>query len=231
MHESRILDYDFLGVPMKFDLVAVYTTGVTCLLVFLLVFFAARRPSLVPTGAQNVLESVMGFVQGMVKEQIKPGIAPRFYGFTLSLFLYILVANQVGLLTSMPSVMDHHHYVWWKSPTANINVALVMAVAITYGAHGMGIARHGWRYLCQYKNPFELFGLVTQPLTHGMRLWANIMAGEIVIGVLLQAGSWVMMSAPLIVWLGYSIFVGVIQAYVFSVLAMVYIGNQLGDPH
>ena len=115
---------------------------------------------------------------------------------------------------------------------ADINVTMAMALAITLAAHFLGFKKSPKHYISHYFQPFWPMVLmhavdeVAKPLTHGMRLWANIFAGEVLIIVMVK-GSWFLTGAPLIVWLGYSLFVGTIQAYVFTVLAMVYMAQKI----
>jgi F-type H+-transporting ATPase subunit a len=71
----------------------------------------------------------------------------------------------------------------------------------------------------------HLIEVVSKPLTLAFRLYGNIFAGEIMIGVIVGAGAFGIL--PLIVWQGFSVFVGAIQAFVFTMLTMVYISQTL----
>jgi F-type H+-transporting ATPase subunit a len=73
--------------------------------------------------------------------------------------------------------------------------------------------------------PLHLIEVVSKPLTLAFRLYGNIYAGEIMIGVILGAG-WFGIF-PLAIWQGFSVFVGAIQAFVFTMLTMVYISQTL----
>ena len=244
------LRFEVAGIPIQFDVTVMFTTTVACILVFVLAMVAARRLSLVPTGMQNVVEMVIEFTQGIVRASISGKTAERFFGFAFTLFLFIFISNQLGVMfnvvaessVSIPALKiwaadtagegEHYAYALWKSPTADINVAMAMAFAITLAAHFLGFRKSPKQYISHYFKPFWPMVLmhavdeVAKPLTHGMRLWANIFAGEVLIIVMVQ-GSWLLTGAPLIVWLGYSVFVGTIQAYVFTVLAMVYLSQKL----
>ncbi|MFC7440066.1 F0F1 ATP synthase subunit A [Laceyella putida] len=257
MEKTPKLAFELAGLKIQFDVTVMIMTTITCILVLLITMLATRRLALVPTGMQNLVEMIVEFTQGIVRSNIEGAkTRERFYGFAFSLFLFIFIANQLGLMFNV--VTEHHHpmpalgieanahhgggegehnaYAWWKSPTADINVTLAMAFAITIVAHFLGIKRSPKKYASHYFQPFAwMFPLhvideIAKPVTHGMRLWANIFAGEILIAVLLK-GSVLLTGAPLIVWLGYSVFVGAIQAYVFTVLAMVYMSMKLSSDH
>jgi len=260
MEKTPKLGFELAGIPIQFDVTVMITTTITCLLVFIIAMIAARSRSLVPQGMQNFVEMVIEFTQGIVRSNLDSKVAERFYGLAFTLFLFVFIANQLGLMFNV--VTEHHHpipalhieaaehheaaagegekehnaYAWWKSPTADINVPIAMALAITIVAHFLGIKKSAKKYVSHYFQPFwwmfplHVIDEIAKPATHGMRLWANIFAGEILILVLLK-GSVFITGAPLIVWLGYSVFVGTIQAYVFTVLAMVYMSQKLSSDH
>lgn len=255
MEKTPTIGFELAGIPIKFDVTVMFTTIVTCALVLILAIVAARRRSLIPKGLQNVVEMLIEFTQGIVRSNLEGKTAERFYGLAFTLFLFIFIANQLGVMFNVVTEYHdpipflhieavhetgaeaggsegHNAYAWWKSPTANINVTLSMAIAITLVAHFLGIRKSAKHYVSHYFKPYwwmfpiHIIDEVAKPVTHGMRLWANIFAGEILIMVLLQ-GSWFLTGAPLIVWLGYSFLVGLIQAYVFTVLAIVYMAQKI----
>jgi F-type H+-transporting ATPase subunit a len=252
MEKTPKLMFEVAGFEVWFDVTVMIMTTITCILVFLLAVFAARKLSMVPKGVQNLVEMVIEFTQGIVRSNLDAKTGERFYGFAFTLFLFIFIANQLGLMFNVVTVPhesipalginvehggEHHNaYAWWKSPTADINVPIAMALAITIVAHFLGIRKSAKKYAKHYFEPFwwmfplHIIDELAKPVTHGMRLWANIFAGEILIAVLLMGQNW-LLGAPLIVWLGYSVFVGTIQAYVFTMLAMVYMSQKLSSDH
>lgn len=233
MEQTAKLEFQLGNIPIVFDLTIIITTTVTCLLVFLLAFFASRKLSMVPSGIQNAIEMVIDFTKGIVQSNLDLKTGSRFYGFAFTLFLFTFIANELGL---MFNIVSESHYAWWKSPTADINVTFSMAILITLMAHLLGIKKSPKRYLKDYFSPFwwmfplHIIDEIAKPVTHGMRLWANIFAGEVLIIIMLQANP-LYTGAPLIVWLGYSLFVGLVQAYVFTILAFVYFSQKLSTDH
>ncbi|OKP78135.1 F0F1 ATP synthase subunit A [Paenibacillus helianthi] len=130
---------------------------------------------------------------------------------------------------------------WWKSPTADASVSMGLAGLIFVLVHFLGLTRNTKGYLKHYLQPFAVFlpiNLIEQfskLLTHGMRLFGNIFAGEVLIAQLVKLGSTGIIggiaSIPLLmVWQGFSIFVGSIQAFVFVMLTFLYI-SQVIDTH
>lgn len=253
MEKTPKLEFEIAGFPIVFDVTIIITTTITCIIVFLLAYLATRKLSMVPRGLQNVIEMIIEFTQGIVRSNLDAETRGKFYGFAFTLFLFIFFANQLGLMfnlitehhVNIPFLNieasgggegEHHAYAWWKSPTADINVALSMALAITISAHILGFRKSPIDYLGSYLKPYpfmfpmHIVDELAKPMTHGMRLWANIFAGEILIAVLLK-GTIILLAPALIIWLGYSVFVGTVQAYVFTVLAMVYFSQKLSTDH
>ncbi|WP_028543907.1 F0F1 ATP synthase subunit A [Paenibacillus taiwanensis] len=125
----------------------------------------------------------------------------------------------------------HAELLWWKSPTADASVTMGLAIIIFILCHYLGLVKNTKGYFKHYVQPYVIFlpinliETLAKPLTHGMRLYANIYAGEVLITVLLGAGFW---GIPgLVAWQGFSIFIGAIQAFVFTILTMVYIGQMI----
>ncbi|SDC52886.1 F-type H+-transporting ATPase subunit a [Melghirimyces thermohalophilus] len=233
----------FLG--MTFDLTIMIGTTVTCVIVFLITFLATRNRSLYPKGLQNVVEMIIDFAKGIARMAYDQKTAEKYVVFSFTLFLFIMVANQLGIFLMVtteahqpfPSLgitesalQESHGINWFKSPTADLNVALGMAIAVALFTHYVGIRSGLKNYLGHYISPMGPIHLIeefSKPLTHGMRLWANIFAGEILITIMITEGSPLITGAPLIVWMGFSLFIGVIQAYIFTVLANVYISQKM----
>ncbi|MDO7906520.1 F0F1 ATP synthase subunit A [Paenibacillus sp. JX-17] len=130
---------------------------------------------------------------------------------------------------------------WWKSPTADASVSMGLAGLIFVMVHFLGMTRNTKGYFKHYFQPFWFFfpiNLIEQfskLLTHGMRLFGNIFAGEVLIAQLIKLGTLNAFGAVasvvgLVVWQGFSIFVGAIQAFVFTILTFVYISQAI-DTH
>ena len=126
---------------------------------------------------------------------------------------------------------------WFKSPTASPSVTFAMAFLVLIYAHILGIKKSPKSYLKHWFEPspamFVLHAMeefIIKPLTLPLRLFGNIFAGEVLITFML-AGIVAAVTLPLVVWLGYSIFVGAVQAYIFVTLTLVYISQKVVDEH
>jgi F-type H+-transporting ATPase subunit a len=129
----------------------------------------------------------------------------------------------------------HAEVVWWKSPTADASVTMGLAAITIFLVHFLGITTNTRNYFKHYFEPswpfFPIHAIeqVANLLTLGLRLFGNIFAGEVLIAVLVSAG---IFGIPgLVVWQGFSIFVGAIQSFIFVMLTMVYLSQKLDKSH
>jgi F-type H+-transporting ATPase subunit a len=252
MHELPI--YTLFGV--KFDLSSIIMITVTVAIVLLLAILATRKLSLTnPSKLQNLMEWVVEFIHGLISSTMDMKKGQKFVMLGITLIMFIFVANMLGLPFAIVTEHDrpmesigitqevlnkyaeknpdhpYPHVLWWKSPTADVSVTMGLAILIIFMAHYLGLSRNRKHYLHHYIEPHPLFfplnliKEVSKLLTLGLRLFGNIYAGEVLIGVILLAG--VFGILPLIAWQGFSIFVGAIQAFVFTILTMVYISQNI----
>ncbi|CAM3459081.1 F0F1 ATP synthase subunit A [Marinicrinis lubricantis] len=250
MHDLPIIKLG--GIPV--DLSSIIMITVTFIVVFVLCLLATRRLSVTaPSKLQNFMEWVVEFVQNIVASAMPLKKGRPFIGLGLTLILFIFVSNLLGLPfaivteheeeftlfgTTIFSAADVHHahetgehlaLLWWKSPTADLSVTMGLAFIIFLMIHYFGVKNNRKHYLKHYVEPYPIFfplNLIEQiarPVTLGVRLYANIYAGEILIATIVSAG-W--FGLPLMMaWQGFSLFVGGLQAFLFTMLAMVYISQ------
>ena len=132
----------------------------------------------------------------------------------------------------------HVEVAFWKSPTADVSVTMTLAAIVFLIVHFQGMTKNTKGYFKHYLEPYPVFlpiNLIEQfssLLTHGMRLYGNIFAGEVLIAVILKLSAVGIVGAVasipmMMVWQGFSIFIGAIQAFVFMILAMVYISQKI----
>jgi F-type H+-transporting ATPase subunit a len=236
---------------LTFDLTVIFGSLFTALIVFIVMMMATRRRRMRPRGMQTWIEMLMDLSRSMARMGHDGKMAERFLGFTFTLFLFTFIANQLGvilMITSGPAdfpmlgiteeqvhAQHAHSVIWLKSPTADMNVTFAMSIAIALFGTLMGIARKGlgtWlRHLIRPMGLLHVMEGFSNPITHAMRLWANIFAGEVLITIMLTKGPILLTGAPLVVWMGFSLFVGAMQAYIFTVLANVYIGQKISVDH
>ncbi|MBT2831028.1 F0F1 ATP synthase subunit A [Staphylococcus coagulans] len=238
-HKQPVVTWNFLGVDINFNLSTIMMLIITAVIVFIIAVLCTRNLQKRPKGAQNFIEWVFDFVRGIIESNMAWSKGGQFHFLAVTLILFIFVANMLGL----PLQFINNHYLWWKSPTADPHVTLTLATMMVLLTHYYGVKMRGTKnYLKGYGQPYlallpiNVFEEFASTLTLGLRLYGNIYAGEILLGLLAKATTGVafvfLIGIPgLIVWQGFSIFVGSIQAYIFLMLAMVYMSHKVLDDH
>jgi len=235
-HEAPIKE--FLG--LNFNLSNILMITVASAIVFIIALLSTRRLAMKPTGMQNFFEWVMDFVKNIINSTMDWKTGGRFHILGLTLIMYIFVSNMLGL----PFAITYDHTLWWKSPTADPVITLTLAAMVVglshyYGVKLKGVGEYGRDFIrpMPFLFPLKIIEEFANTLTLGLRLYGNIYAGEILltllVGGLAHAGVGGMLAAviPTLVWQGFSIFVGSIQAFIFCMLTMVYMAHKVSQDH
>lgn len=206
---------------LTFNLDTLYMTWLTMAILIGGSLLIRVNWKLVPGGWQNFVELVLEGLLAQIDSTIGPNgrkVAPLI----ITLFLFLLIANWLGLVPG------------FTSPTNDINTTLGLALMIAAIVHGYGIKSKG--LLAHLKHfiqpnilflPINILEELAKPVTLSFRLFGNILAGEILIVIL---GILVPYFVPTL-WLAFSVFVGIIQALIFTMLSMSYLGNSLETHH
>jgi len=192
-----------------------------------------RRGALVPGRFQSMVEMSYQFVAGIVEDNVgHEGM--QYFPLIFSIFMFVLFCNLLGMVPYSFTVTSH------------IIVTFALAAFIFVGVTLLAIVKHGpvaflgsflpagtplWMAPMMYF--IELFSFLARPISLSVRLAANMMAGhtmlKIIAGFVIMLGflgGW-MPFAFLIVLSGFEIFVAVLQAYIFTVLACVYLNQAI----
>ena len=231
--------------PIWFDGTVVLMTLLTCCIVFALVFICTRNLQLKPKGKQNVIEFLIDFVRGILKDSLSSKEVNNFHLLSVTLFLFVFVANEIGLITKIVFERGGEEISLWKSPTADPIVAMSLAMMMIVLTHYFGVKKFGFGgYIknsflqpVSFLLPIKLIEEFTNVITLGLRLYGNIYAGEVLLGLIVaMANSLGWWSLPVVmplemIWIAFSIFIGAIQAYVFVTLSMVFMGHKVEAEH
>jgi F-type H+-transporting ATPase subunit a len=199
------------------------------LVVLTLAFLSTRNLRVVPSKLQVVGEGFFDICRGITMATAGTR-GDGFLFFVGSLFLFILTANLMGQL---PLKLLHIPHGELKAATGDINTtsALALMTLIFYFAYG--IYKKGPRYFMHYLSPNPLFlplnilEDITRPGSLLIRLYFNILVGEILSGIAMSVMPYVLPS--LVIFL--ELFVAVVQAYIFAILSSVYISLLSEDHH
>lgn len=202
----------------------VFSTWFVVFLLAILSFLATRNLQVYPGRMQNVMEVIIDGLHALLIDTIGEH-GKKFFPLIATLGLFILTANLIGIIPG------------FESPTANINTNLAMALVVFFSTHVVGVITHGFKYIKQFLGPvwwliplmlpIELISHLSRPLSLTFRLFGNIAGEDIVLLV-------VLLLVPLLVPLPIMflmIFTSVVQALVFVLLAMMYIGGAMEEAH
>ena len=207
--------YFTLG-PLQVSATLVFTWLVMGLLVVASWLITRKLRVAAPLAAgQHALEALVVFVlaeiEGVTRHDARP-----YLPFVGTLFLFIVISNVLGIIPG------------FQPPTGSLTTTAALAVLVFLAVPFFGISRVGLKsYLKSYLEPspfmlpFTIIGEVSRTLSLAVRLFGNIMSGSVIIVILLSI-------APLffpVIMQAFSLFIGVLQAYIFAVLAIVYIAS------
>jgi len=223
------------------DYIAWYTvTNVTLWMAIAVLCIAAllvigtRRRAIIPTRSQSVAELLYGFIHNMV-EEVTGHEGVKYFPYVMTLFLFILFSNILGLLPMS------------FASTSHAAVTVTLALAVFLGVTILGFVRNGIGFLSMFwvtsaplaLRPIlaliEVISYFVRPVSHSIRLAGNILAGHAVIKVIAGFATLVVASpfvvGAVIAIYGLELLVAVVQAYVFTILTCVYLRDAVGGAH
>ncbi|MFH1092318.1 MAG: F0F1 ATP synthase subunit A [Pseudomonadota bacterium] len=186
---------------------------------------ATRVVTFIPGKAQNVLETIIeaieNFQVSVMGEEGRP-----YFPLIATLGLYVASCNLMGLVPGL------------FSPTANLNTTLSCALITFCATHYVGIKHHGVKYIKHFLGsfwplaplmfPIELIGHLARVLSLSLRLFGNIMGEDLVLAILLVLAGKALAPLPMF---GLAIFTSLVQAFVFTLLAMMYLAGAIEEAH
>ena len=188
---------------------------------------ATRNVQRIPRGIQNLMEYALEYIRNLSKDQIGEKEYRPWVPFIGTLFLFIFLSNWSGAL--LPWKLIHLPSGELAAPTNDINTTVALALLTSLAYFYAGFRKRGLGYLAKYIEPTPILLPIniledfTKPLSLSFRLFGNILADELVVGVLVLLVPFIV---PIPVML-LGLFTSAIQALVFATLAAVYIGEAI----
>ena len=192
----------------------------------------------VPSGIQLFWEAITIQMRDQVEGAIGMKIAPFVLPLAVTLFVFILVANWLSVLPVMYSDSEGATHELLKPPASDINFVLALALFVFVAYHAAGV----WRRGCSdtrssslkghvaFLAPINLVEEIAKPISLSLRLFGNIFAGGIMVTLIALFPAWIMW-APNAIWKAFDLFVGLIQAFIFSLLTILYFGQAMELDH
>ena len=206
---------------------------------------------MVPGRLQNFIEILIGgvfdYIAGVLESK---SLALRFFPLIMTIFLFILTMNWVGLLPGVDSIgiykeSESHGEVvsklipFFHPPATDLNItigfAIVAFLAIELaGVTLLGIFKYGGKFI-NFRSPLafvigliELLSELARLISFSFRLFGNIFAGKTLLMVVMFLATPYLLPVPLI---AYEVFVGFIQAFIFAILTLFFIKIAVEEPH
>jgi F-type H+-transporting ATPase subunit a len=236
----RIFPLEINGIETSFTNASLFML-LAALGVVALMVLATSRQAIVPGRIQSLAEMLYEFVANMVRQTAgKEGM--KFFPFVFSLFSFILIANLIGLVPYTYSVTS-------QIVVTFAFAALVLTLVVVYGVYrnGLGFLKlfvpHGVPLpVLVVLVPIEIISFLSRPISLSVRLFANILAGDITLAVfggfvvlLLASNGWSFLApVPLLAIVALyalELLVACLQAFVFSVLTCVYLNDAIHPGH
>lgn len=179
-----------------------------------------------PSAWQNRLEAIVEAIDGQISE-ISSGNSRPYLEFIGTLFLFIFMSNVLSIVPSAAQLVDGMPSVY-HPPTSSLDTTAALAIAVLFAVPFFSVSRYGVRhYLSTYLQPtplmlpFNVIGELSRTLALAMRLFGNMMSGVVVVAIAISIAP---LFFPVVLQL-FGLVTGAIQAYIFAVLAMVYIAS------
>lgn len=203
---------------------AVVYTWLIMVALLLLSLSATKGMKAVPSGIQNFMEVIVGGIENMLVETMGEKGKP-FFPLIATLALFILISNLVGLVPG------------FFPPTANINTTAACAVVVFVATHIVGVKEHGFGYIKHFLGPImwlapmmffiEVIGHFSRVISLTLRLFGNMNGHELVLIIFFGLAPF-LVPLPMMLM---GVLVSFIQAFVFMLLAMIYIQGSLEHAH
>lgn len=232
---TRLVPIDIAGLDASFTNASAYMLVVVGIVTAFLLG-GMRRGALVPGRWQSMAELIYEFTANMLNENVGPE-ARRYFPFVFSLFMFILCANLLGLVPGTFTVTSH------------IIVTFALAMVVFVGVTVIGFVRNGPGFLKLFVPPgapvvmlpflvvIEFISYLTRPVSLSVRLFANMMAGHVLLevfaGFVVALGilaGWLPL-AFVVALIALEFAVAVLQAYVFTILTCIYLNDAFHPAH
>lgn len=216
-----------LLAPLHISTAGIDAIAYTWLIIGLLLIIsvlATKAVKAVPGGLQNFMEVIIGGIENMIVETMGEHGRP-FFPLVATLAIFILVSNLIGLIPG------------FFPPTANINTTAACAVVVFVMTHVVGVKEHGVKYIKHFLGPIiwlapmmffiEVIGHFSRVISLTLRLFGNMNGHELVLMIFFGLAPF-LVPLPMMLM---GVLVSFIQAFVFMLLAMIYIQGSLEHAH
>ncbi|TPW90974.1 F0F1 ATP synthase subunit A [Mycolicibacterium fortuitum] len=230
--------FELFGMTFNGD--TILATAITAVIVIALAFVLRAKVTStgVPGGVQLFWEALTIQMRGQIESAIGMKVAPFVLPLSVTIFVFILISNWLAVLPLQYGGPDGAAAEWYKPPASDINFVLALALFVFVCYHAAGIWRRGiighpvkvLKGHVALLAPINIVEELAKPISLALRLFGNIFAGGILVA-LIAMFPWYIQWAPNAIWKTFDLFVGLIQAFIFSLLTILYFSQSMELDH
>ena len=225
---------DWFGLTVNVDTVLATAIAGAVVLILAFILRAKVTSTSAPGGVQLFWEAITIQARDQIEGAIGMKIAPFVLPLAVALFVFILVANWISVLPVQYTDSHGATAELLKPPASDINFVLALALFVFVCYHAAGFWRRGVlghpvklaKGHVAFLAPINLVEEIAKPISLSLRLFGNIFAGGILVG-LIALFPVVVMWAPNAIWKAFDLFVGLIQAFIFALLTILYFAQAM----
>jgi F-type H+-transporting ATPase subunit a len=218
------IEWHLFGLTWNVDTI-LGTLIAGAIIVGLGLYMRAHLSTTKPTGVQLFFETVTSQVEEQVESTMGVRTAPFVVPMATALFLFILIANWIAIIPT------GHHPEYVPPPASDANLAYALALLVIVTMHVTGIRKKGFRGYYHHlvtphwvMFPINLIEELVRPVTLALRLFGNIFSGVIMVSLIALFPAYILW-APDIIWKLFDMFIGLIQAFIFALLTILYFSS------
>lgn len=228
------LVFELFGMTFNGD--TILATAITAVIIIGLAFFLKSKVTStgVPGGVQLFWEALTIQMRQQIEGSIGMKVAPFVLPLSIALFAFILISNWLAVLPLQYGGSDGAAAELYKPPASDINFVLALALFVFICYHAAGVWRRGIighpikvvKGHVAFLAPINIVEELAKPISLALRLFGNIFAGGILVG-LIAMFPWYIQWAPNAIWKTFDLFVGLIQAFIFALLTILYFSQSM----
>lgn len=224
----------WFGMTVNTD--TVLATAVAAVVVIALALFLRAKVTStgVPGGVQLFFEAITVQMRNQIEGTIGMRIAPFVLPLAVTLFVFILIANWIAVLPVQYGTAEGGTHELLKPPASDINFVLALALFVFLAYHIAGIWRRGIighpvkliKGHVAFLAPITIIEEIAKPISLSLRLFGNMFAGGIMVALIALFPAYILW-APNAIWKMFDLFVGLIQAFIFALLTILYFSQSM----
>ncbi|MFT4125277.1 MAG: F0F1 ATP synthase subunit A [Gordonia sp. (in: high G+C Gram-positive bacteria)] len=224
---------EFLGLTWNID--TIISVSIAAVIVLALAFYVKAK---ITSGKPNAVQLYFEVLTVQMRQQIESSVGMRVAGFVLplavTLFTFILAANWLGVIPWQYGKADGSTTEVLMTPSSDVNFAYALAIFVFVWYHAAGMKRRGvGGHLVKLVKghaaglaPINIIEEIAKPVSLSLRLFGNMFAGGTMLAVIAMFPAYILW-APNALWKSFDLFVGLIQAFIFALLTILYFSQSM----